>query len=1390
MALLGRISAVLTANTQDFTRPLATATQDLRRFAQQARGLSFNLDDRALTRTLTRVQDFQRRIEEIRRASAASVGLGLPNPDRLLDKFRAFEDVGRPLTEVKNKVEQLSTAVQAELIPALSSLQADWRTLYSQIDTGATTFDAATGRINRLRDGVIAFGRAVAASQDLGKLASGLNANNAGASFFQPGAKEALQRSLELRNSAEKVPARFRGGVFADISVEAERNAEEIERAAARVAAAQLRIAREGQNPETITQRGIAQAELDQLTNRQTAINSAFQRQLSSSQIQQIVSPEAERQVDSLIERFAKLSAKLREGNDTRFENLIASVGRVVEQLNRGEVSARRAKVAIEALAGADFAKSFNSAGFDKATKSLKTDSEQALDEISKNFNAQRKNVIANVGALGLIGPDRTRRIGEINTQEDVARARVGFNSNVLESVSSLDTKTKQLDNAGLRSQFENIRKLAIEANSSLNAAFSAKPEDASAALDNYNLKLSALNKTLDNFEQKVSSAETAQKRFSQFLSISGSRSDKLGSSLTRFATDIAATRQLAGNLPASNVSGRAEIERRIEKDIQFAEKIANAQQRVSDNRRINEDERSRRRRLIDDTVARRRAESVDVLVDNSGGTITKQRAQSVMDRFAKNQGSISVAGAASAQLAVQQGLFAIDDLISSTGGLEYKLRAVGNNITQLGLLLGQSGVIPGLTATTGLMVGLGVVIGGQVVSALLRYVTAAQEASEVSKALGKSVERQASLLNEVNQGFSSIGDSLANAGFSEAARSAKEFADALEKVVKKQGELRKEQLVATDQGAISRRGLNDRLDARLENAGSPGVAIAVQRQRDELARLDRAAGDRLSRAQPSGGDIRNSLLAASRRLTEARGLSGGFRGARVDIEESLNSPAGLRNNLYLQGLRLAYPGARAVVPRPATPVLAAAAQRAGELAMSLPTGTSKKDRDAQVAGLNEIIESLKVKATDTVGGFPTVGGAAASRTIAELEQQRLQIITDSGIVEYFKAASEASKRLTAAQDSLTAAVEAGVPGAGAVRAGVDDLATQLEASTKRLNEAREKKSADPGTIDAAQKEVDAISATIAAREREALAIRNLLDSIDKERAAVESAASRISSSFDAIQQESESTVAAAKSRVSELTKEGVTGPVSRGQLDRARVQLDDQRRIRDELSVGIASARDAARRDPAVVAAEQRISEIDSLLKSDGVLRDNGQRDALARERATLQNQRDAAVTSLTDGDPRVTAIRARQDEAARLSKSIEDGVVDSLTPAKKAGLELSQSLRGIDAARTSGAIPAADATAANRRIIDDSMRQTAPAIFGMADQVMNAVVQGPSRASLQAMDISTAQGGSELSRLLRGDDSAKNQNLVELQKQSTALTELVTIARENGAPPGVFDN
>jgi hypothetical protein len=66
---------------------------------------------------------------------------------------------------------------------------------------------------------------------------------------------------------------------------------------------------------------------------------------------------------------------------------------------------------------------------------------------------------------------------------------------------------------------------------------------------------------------------------------------------------------------------------------------------------------------------------------------------------------------------------------------------------------------------------------------------------------------------------------------------------------------------------------------------------------------------------------------------------------------------------------------------------------------------------------------------------------------------------------------------------------------------------------------------------------------------------------------------------------------------------------------------------------------------------------------------------------------------------------------------------------------------------------------------------REIAPAFVGYGEEVKNAQLGGPSRQALNASDITTMQGQSELSRLLRGDDPSKDINLVELQKQTTAL-------------------
>ena len=61
----------------------------------------------------------------------------------------------------------------------------------------------------------------------------------------------------------------------------------------------------------------------------------------------------------------------------------------------------------------------------------------------------------------------------------------------------------------------------------------------------------------------------------------------------------------------------------------------------------------------------------------------------------------------------------------------------------------------------------------------------------------------------------------------------------------------------------------------------------------------------------------------------------------------------------------------------------------------------------------------------------------------------------------------------------------------------------------------------------------------------------------------------------------------------------------------------------------------------------------------------------------------------------------------------------------------------------------------------------------------VANALLQGPSRAALQPTDISTVEGSRELTRLLRGDDAARDQaNLVELQKEANRLLDLIANA------------
>lgn len=138
MALLGKISAVLTASTADFTRKIGLAKSDLADFQKRVSGIRLNLNTRALDGTLTKLQKFKREVDEISRLRGLGVDLGF-DPKRLTDQFKAFEEIGRPLTDVKNKIEGLSNAIQSELYPELEKVQTGFRNLYRDIEAGTTT---------------------------------------------------------------------------------------------------------------------------------------------------------------------------------------------------------------------------------------------------------------------------------------------------------------------------------------------------------------------------------------------------------------------------------------------------------------------------------------------------------------------------------------------------------------------------------------------------------------------------------------------------------------------------------------------------------------------------------------------------------------------------------------------------------------------------------------------------------------------------------------------------------------------------------------------------------------------------------------------------------------------------------------------------------------------------------------------------------------------------------------------------------------------------------------------------------------------------------------------------------------------------------------------------
>jgi hypothetical protein len=748
-----------------------------------------------------------------------------------------------------------------------------------------------------------------------------------------------------------------------------------------------------------------------------------------------------------------------------------------------------------------------------------------------------------------------------------------------------------------------------------------------------------------------------------------------------------------------------------------------------------------------------------------------------------KQVGDVSRGSFGNASLAIQQAAFAIDDFFSVTGGLDQRFRAAGNNISQLGFIVG---------GTAGLIAGISVSIASQLVVALIKWQNAGTDTEDRVKSLNDSLARQKSLVESLAEAYRSVGESIEAAGFSDSTRQRRERERTVESLRRDQDEQLRERVAGLDPAVQRERGIQAARQRELEAADEVGERVRLQREiqasRDREREAANAAFNRPAiTAEQAVQGVADSV----------------FRAEAAAIEDRARRAAGVGPTSGESAEQQRQQG------------LAAAERRRQEfLATGLGRVRGAGDARSQAAEAGRIIDEAQseIASSITTGivGFFDGANSARRQELARLEEQRAQLEKDIFRSATNEVAIEATKTAIEASSAIGAAIEVLAEAIGGQSSVVRN---ELERLTQTIVEAEAAlaKAQETGNVDAAE------------------AAKAQIDAANQQKDAAISAANSVAA------------FAAVLDRVSNQLADTVAGE-ARGRADQARRE-DNRQRGLAEAGLGFPGDADAAQRQRERAEADARAAEDrrDRVRRQNDLRRELFERDAIAgqagdeaqqaiRDRDEAQRRLDQAeragdvagannarrdrdraqgrLDRAFEASPSGRAAAARADEldrreAARREQedSIARGRELGRSPAERAGRELAQGLRDLESAfddnvegvlDRAGGRPQdaqadldaarADFEADRKRLIEESFRQTAPAIFGLADQVANAVLQGPSRAALQATDVSTVEGSRELNRLLRGDDSARDQNLVELQKQSQALDELVRIAREGG--------
>ncbi len=869
-------------------------------------------------------------------------------------------------------------------------------------------------------------------------------------------------------------------------------------------------------------------------------------------------------------------------------------------------------------------------------------------------------------------------------------------------------------------------------------------------------------------------------------------------------------------------------------------------------------------------------------------GKISKAEAE----RKVKQGGDVGRGGMDRFSMAANQAAFALDDFFSSVGGWDQKLRAVSNNVTQLGFVLG---------GTTGLFVGLGAVLAGQVAVGILKWINSGRTAEDQTKALNEALSRQKSLVDDLAQSFRGLADAIGRGMFSEGGRIGIDFGKDVGEVKRKQKELRDSRRADIDPNVQKERANQARDQRLLDKSESVPERIVLAKQiRESQKREAEAAAAATSKsavqAEAESKDaVRRSV---ERRLNASLKPLEGQEGAAEFVAAER-----LKNKQAAEAAANAMPANDLVATREAL------VNEAKALAEQRAAGGGGKELDASIVELEKLIKDLE----DPIH--------------AAIDKLALEIVS---------ASNDAAQRIAAAQKDVASAIERGVVGATAFQRELDANAAALASAndtlaqaSKILNPEERQRAMDAaqGDVKRAEKGLedteskrrsvrlgmtqggdrtkDALSSLQGDRElMNSRAVSIGRDRVDKENAAREKAgvssgklaraqkeledaqtannlaaqnfnanktpandaafkganqafldaqkkladalaASKVDDEAVKIAQaESEAAAALMEftraledsvSRIRKIASDALSTstqmadnaqrnfteqkPVAQGGLppdelrarrDKAEADLINDRKTTEDAQTSITGAREIAQKDNKdVIAANAKLEAINQERKKDeaamlearaqpGGVSNRQERDFIDREdtrrraESAARQERDAAMAS----DPGVQSAQTTADLAAReidQRRQDQDAAVAgrelALTPREKQSEEMAT---GVNQLKQKGLETADNAERA--RIINNGAKnlraQAAPMIEAMNNSRLSAILEGnngPSRQALKVSDVNTMEGQSEMNRLLRGDDAAKNVDLEELRKQTQALTDLNKMVGEAKQALGV---